>query len=313
MEILALPQLLPLFSPTAALGRTFHLAQVDMDPLAAAVGSRGMVLLVLLVLSVVCWVVIGSRAWALYNLRKEIKSFRDEFTKFNDLRDAAEALGRKYLALPHVRLMAAVMKEMHALESRGALRERDVDALERSMRRVAEPLVDELESGLSLLGTVASSAPFIGLFGTVWGIMGAFGGLADSGSILQSVAPHIAQALVATAVGLLAAIPASMAYNFLGRNVRKMVTDLDGFGLEILNMVRRQDLRPEEVGPAAAPAVGASRPVEVRAAAPVVAVRTVASKSPPLAGNSLSATSIPPPFPAGEGPAPAGSTPSKEG
>ena len=117
MEILALPQLLPLFSPTAALGRTFHLAQVDMDPLAAAVGSRGMVLLVLLVLlvlSVVCWVVIGSRAWALYNLRKEIKSFRDEFAKFNDLRDAAEALGRKYLALPHVRLMAAVMKEMHA-------------------------------------------------------------------------------------------------------------------------------------------------------------------------------------------------------
>ena len=111
------------------------------------------------------------------------------------------------------------------------------------MRRASEPLVEEMESGLSLLGTTASAAPFIGLFGTVWGIMGAFGGLADTGTILQSVAPHIAQALVATAVGLLAAIPASMAYNFLGRMVRRMITDLDGFGLELLDLVRRKHLR----------------------------------------------------------------------
>ena len=111
------------------------------------------------------------------------------------------------------------------------------------MRRTSEPLVDELESGLSVLGTVASSAPFIGLFGTVWGIMGAFGGLADSGSVLQTVAPHIAQALVATAVGLLAAIPAAIGYNGLGRMSKRIVTDLDGFGLELLNLVRRQQVR----------------------------------------------------------------------
>jgi biopolymer transport protein TolQ len=253
-------------------------AQVEMDPLSAAVQSRGMVLFVLLVLivmSVLSWVIIGSRAWALWNLRKEIAGFRTDFSKFDDIRPAAEALGKKFLGLPHVRLMAAVMKEMHQLEVQGPLREHDLEALERSMRRVAEPLVDELETGLSVLGTVASAAPFIGLFGTVWGIMGAFGGLADSGSILQSVAPHIAQALVATAVGLLAAIPASMAYNGLGRMVRRMVTDLDGFGLEILNLVRRQHLRQKEVVK--------SVPVRTASPLPVVETRTA---PPPLPGRT---------------------------
>ena len=76
--------------------------------------------------------------------------------------------------------------------------------------------------------------------------MGAFGGLADSGTILQSVAPHIAQALIATAVGLLAAIPASVAYNSLGRVVRRLVTDLDGFGEELLILVRRRHLRAKD-------------------------------------------------------------------
>ncbi len=257
------------------------LAQVEMDPLSAAVQSRGMVLFVLLVLivmSVLSWVVIGSRAWALWNLRKEISAFRSAFAKFDDIRPAAEALGKRFLGLPHVRLMAAVMKEMHQLEQTGPLKEIDIEALERSMRRVAEPLVDEMESGLSILGTVASSAPFIGLFGTVWGIMGAFGGLADSGSILQTVAPHIAQALVATAIGLLAAIPASMAYNGLGRTVRRMVTDLDGFGLEILNLVRRQHLRQREVK--------------------AVAVRSASSSSrlPPTV-DPIDGKSAPPPLP----------------
>ena len=73
--------------------------------------------------------------------------------------------------------------------------------------------------------------------------MGAFGGLADSGSVLQTVAPHIAQALVATAVGLLAAIPAAMGYNGLGRMSKRLVTDLDGVGRELLNLVRRQQVR----------------------------------------------------------------------
>jgi len=235
-----------------ALAHTFLLApthlfgQVEMDPLQAALQSRGMVLVTLIVLvglSVLTWIIIGSRFVALRALKRDVAQFRTEFAKFPDVKAAQEALGKRFVRLPHVRMLHALLKEIHALEQQGPMGEEDIDTLERSMRRTTEPLVDELESGLSLLGTVASSAPFIGLFGTVWGIMGAFGGLADTGSVLQTVAPHIAQALVATAVGLLAAIPAAMAYNGLGRMAKRLVTDLDGFGLELLNLVRRQQVR----------------------------------------------------------------------
>lgn len=221
-------------------------AQVEMDPLQAALQSRGMVLLVLIVLvilSILTWIIIGSRFFALRALRRDIQTFRAEFVKFPDVKAAQEALGKRFVRLPHIRMLHAMLKEIHALEQIGPLAEDDIGTLERSLRRTSEPLVEELESGLSMLGTVASAAPFIGLFGTVWGIMGAFGGLADSGSVLQSVAPHIAQALVATAVGLLAAIPAAMAYNGLGRMSRRLITDLDGFALELLNLVRRQQVR----------------------------------------------------------------------
>lgn len=223
-----------------------------MDPMSAAIQSRGMVLMVLVALvalSVASWVVIGSRAWALRNLRREVAVFRAQFSelvKTQDLAMVAEQLAKRYLSLPHTRLMAAVLKELSQLEATGSLREEDLSSIERALKRTAEPLVDDLESGLQLLATTATAAPFIGLFGTVWGIMGAFGGLADSGTILQSVAPHIAQALIATAVGLLAAIPASVAYNALGRVVRRMVTDLDGFGEDLLILVRRRHLRSKD-------------------------------------------------------------------
>jgi biopolymer transport protein TolQ len=228
------------------------LAQVEMDPLTAAIQSRGMVLLVLvalIALSIASWVVIGSRVFALRTLRKEVSTFRMQFSeliKQSDLSVVAEQLAKKYVSLPHTRLLAAVLKEMAQLEATAPLREDDLDTIERAMRRVSEPLVDELESGMQLLATTATVAPFIGLFGTVWGIMGAFGGLADTGTILQTVAPHIAQALIATAVGLLAAIPASMAYNGLGRVIRRLVTDLDGFGHELLILVRRRYLRSKD-------------------------------------------------------------------
>ncbi|MBI5610679.1 MAG: MotA/TolQ/ExbB proton channel family protein [Deltaproteobacteria bacterium] len=228
------------------------LAQVEMDPMTAAIQSRGMVLLVLValvVLSIASWVVIGSRVFALRTLRKEVAVFRAQFSelvKQSDLSVVAEQLAKKYVALPHTRLLAAVLKEMAQLEAAAPLREEDLDTIERAMRRVSEPLVEELESGMQLLATTATVAPFIGLFGTVWGIMGAFGGLADTGTILQTVAPHIAQALIATAVGLLAAIPASMAYNGLGRVIRRLVTDLDGFGHELLILVRRRYLRSKD-------------------------------------------------------------------
>ncbi len=222
------------------------LATAGTDPVTAAIQSRGMVLatlVVLVLMSVMSWFVIGARAWALINLRRQVAEFRQAFFKHRELAAAAEAL-RAHVALPHFKLLVAILKEL-ARDPDGDV-DPDMDNIERTMQRAAEPLVEELESGLGLLGTVASAAPFIGLFGTVWGIMMAFGDLSDTGSILQTVAPHIAQALVATAVGLLAAIPAVMAYNLLGRMVRTLVTDLDGFGLELLNHLKRRSREPPD-------------------------------------------------------------------
>ncbi len=226
-----------MFTPSPVLSL---FAQIQTDPVSAAISSRGMVLAVLVVLvlmSVLSWFVIGARVWALTQLRNQIDEFRLAFRKHDDLATAAEAL-KGFVALPHFKLMIAVLKDV-ARDPYGD-DDPDLDSLERTMRRASEPLVEELESGLSTLGTIASAAPFIGLFGTVWGIMMAFGDLSDTGSVLQTVAPHIAQALVATAVGLLAAIPAVIAYNALGRIVRTLVNDLDGFGLDLLNMVQRR-------------------------------------------------------------------------
>lgn len=216
------------------------LAQVQTDPISAAMSSRGMVLAVLVLLmlmSVLSWFVIGARAWALMQLRQQVEEFKLAFRKVDDLAVAAEQL-KRFVTLPHFKLMIAVLKEI-ARDPMGD-DDPDLESLERALRRASEPLVEEMESGLSLLGTIASAAPFIGLFGTVWGIMMAFGALSDTGSVLQTVAPHIAQALVATAVGLLAAIPAVIAFNMLGRTVRTLVSDLDGFGLDLLNHVQRK-------------------------------------------------------------------------
>lgn len=224
--------------PTPPLHSLFM--QIHTDPVSAAVSSRGMVLAVLVVLvlmSVLSWFVIGARAWSLIQLRGQIEQFRLAFRKHDDLATAADAL-KGFVALPHFKLMIAVLKDV-ALDPLGD-DDPDLLSLERTMRRASEPLVEDLEVGLSVLGTIASAAPFIGLFGTVWGIMMAFGALSDTGSVLQTVAPHIAQALVATAVGLLAAIPAVIGYNTLGRMVRTLVNDLDGFGLDLLNHVQRR-------------------------------------------------------------------------
>ena len=126
----------------------FYLCEVDMDPLSAAVQSRGMVLFVLIALialSVLSWVVIGSRLWALRQLREGTTAFRGEFAKFTDLKDAATALAAKYRTLPHVRLLAAVLKELDALERSGPLREHDVEAIApgSSRRESAREVLDE--------------------------------------------------------------------------------------------------------------------------------------------------------------------------
>jgi biopolymer transport protein TolQ len=116
--------------------------------------------------------------------------------------------------------------------------------VERAMRRATNQEVTKLEKALTFLATIASTAPFVGLFGTVWGIMNAFRGLSTAqSSSIQAVAPGISEALIATAVGLAAAIPAVVAFNHFSREVRVLHTDMDNFSSEFLNIAERHFLK----------------------------------------------------------------------
>src|ERR1043166_880969 len=118
-----------------------------------------------------------------------------------------------------------------------------VNNVERAMRRAMREQVTHLERALTFLATTASTAPFIGLFGTVWGIMNAFRGVSvTQSSSIQAVAPGIAEALIATAVGLSAAIPAVMAYNYFSRQVKVLAFDMENFLAEFLNIADRHFL-----------------------------------------------------------------------
>jgi biopolymer transport protein TolQ len=118
-----------------------------------------------------------------------------------------------------------------------------VDNVTRAMKRQANVELTKLEAGITLLATTGSTCPFIGLFGTVWGIMTAFIGLsAAHSSNIQAVAPGIAEALITTAVGLVAAIPAQVFYNYLMSRVHVLATDMENFTSEFLNIAERHFL-----------------------------------------------------------------------
>lgn len=115
-----------------------------------------------------------------------------------------------------------------------------IDNIARALRRAATSEITRLERYLTFLATTGATAPFIGLFGTVWGIMTAFKGIGESGSAsLAVVAPGIAEALVATAIGLVAAIPAVMGYNHFQNRIKVLIAEMDSFSTEFLNIVHR--------------------------------------------------------------------------
>ncbi len=119
-----------------------------------------------------------------------------------------------------------------------------IENVERAMKRAANQEITRLERALTFLATTASATPFIGLFGTVWGIMTAFRGLSvTQSSSIQAVAPGIAEALIATATGLVAAIPAVIAYNHFARQIRVLSAEMENFSSEFLNIAERHFLK----------------------------------------------------------------------
>jgi biopolymer transport protein TolQ len=117
----------------------------------------------------------------------------------------------------------------------------DIESIERALARARTMAITEMENKVPFLATTASAAPFIGLFGTVWGIMNSFRNIGAKGAAnLATVAPGIAEALVATAIGLVAAIPAVMAYNYLSRRIRVITAEMETFTNDLLNIIRRR-------------------------------------------------------------------------
>lgn len=208
------------------------------------------VILILVSLSILCWGI----GWTKYQEFKLIKSsnkeFDDLFWKSNSLDDLYEKVPATTTS-SHGKVFRAAYTEMKKIADSPLLNKSlntdtdspqlsGIDNLERSMRKAIENQVSEMESKLTVLASTGSTGPFIGLFGTVWGIMNSFQKIAQTGSAsLAAVAPGISEALITTAIGLAAAIPAVIIYNHFISVIKKEEVALNNFSFDFLNIVKR--------------------------------------------------------------------------
>ncbi len=215
-------------------------APVKLDPvqlvLHASVPVKS-VLLLLVLFSLACWIVIGAKALHLSRARGESERFLKTFDQASNF-DALAAGIAAFRGSPYARIFAVGYDEMNRMsqgqKEHSRLGEAESAHVESATRRAAAKEVTHLESWMSLLGTIGSTSPFIGLFGTVYGIMDAFLSIGNQGNAnLPVIAPKIAEALIATAMGLVAAIPAVMAYNYFGRKLQGLADNLEGFALDV--------------------------------------------------------------------------------
>ena len=221
-----------------------------LDPILQAGPLARFVLGVLLFFSVICWALIVEKWWEFRAIKRDSKGFMRAFRdgrRFSLIYGAA----KKFRSSPVAQLYSAAGLELTsiyggpdlvdaALEDGDGLPRDAVDAANRALQRATEIEVGRMERYLPFLATTASAAPFIGLFGTIVGIMSAFHGIGQQGSAsLAVVAPGISEALIATAAGLGAAIPAVMGYNFFVNRTKRWAVEMDGFALELLNVFAR--------------------------------------------------------------------------
>jgi biopolymer transport protein TolQ len=208
------------------------------------------VLLILLVFSIASWALIVEKAWQFRRVRRQTVEFLRAFRE-GRRPSAIQSAARKLRESPLAQLYAAAYQEMAGLTEGPDRILDDVDdglpaerleAVNRALRRAAAHEVAQLEHYLPFLATTASATPFIGLFGTVWGVIAAFHGIGQQGSAsLAVVAPGISEALIATAAGLGAAIPAVIGYNYFVNRVKHWATEMDGFTLDLLNLLSRPE------------------------------------------------------------------------
>ena len=204
----------------------------------------------LLLTSVASWTVIFAKIFGLRRVRAGNDTFEREFWSGKSLTDLVQAASQRPDTSPQERIFASGMREFMKLRERRLDVPTQLDGARRAMRVSFQRELDVIESHLSFLASVASVSPYVGLFGTVWGIMHAFVGLSNLQQVtLATVAPGIAEALVATAIGLFAAIPAVIAYNRFARDIDRIAIQLETFIEEFSNILQRNAGQP-----AAAPA-----------------------------------------------------------
>lgn len=201
-----------------------------------------LVMAVLLLVSMASWAAIFGKLIGLRQVRSGNEAFERDFWSGRNVQDLYAHSERKPGGgAPMERLFVAGMREFLKLRERrvsdtGAL----LDGARRAMRASFQREMDVIEMHLSFLATVGSVSPYVGLFGTVWGIMHAFTGLANVQQVsLATVAPGIAEALVATAIGLFAAIPAVIAYNRFARDIDRLSIQMETFTEEFSNILAR--------------------------------------------------------------------------
>jgi biopolymer transport protein TolQ len=212
-----------------------------------------LVLYLLIFFSIASWGVILFKSRQIRAARRKSERFVEAFWETKNL-TSIHAASQEMKESPVAQVFRAGYQELVRLTraKRQARSEEmplstelsGVANVERAMRRAASQEITRLERALTFLATTASTAPFIGLFGTVWGIMNAFLGLsATQASTIQAVAPGISEALIATATGLFAAIPAVVGYNHFARQIRVLSVEMDNFAFEFLNIAERHFLK----------------------------------------------------------------------
>ena len=214
------------------------------------------VLFLLGMISIVSWGIIFYKLWVYRRSQRQTVQFLDVFRRSNKFSEV-QAVCRSLSDSPLVGLFQAGYAELTAQLRQGAPEIsngplpnpkpvagrptlKSLAAVDRALLRASAMELSKLEKHVAFLATAASVSPFIGLFGTVWGIMSSFQGIGSTGSTnLGVVAPGIAEALIATAAGLAAAIPAVWFYNLLTQRVKAFGTDMDDFSMEFLNICER--------------------------------------------------------------------------
>ena len=190
--------------------------------------------------SLASWTVIFGKVFGLRRVRGSNEEFERDFWSGRSLTELNAAVAQKERSAPLERIFASGMREFLKLREKRHDPSAQLDGARRAMRASFQRELDVIESNLSFLASVGSVSPYVGLFGTVWGIMHAFVGLSNMQQVtLATVAPGIAEALVATAIGLFAAIPAVVAYNRFARDIDRIAIQMETFIEEFTNILQR--------------------------------------------------------------------------